>query len=104
MELIDPTVPCPKPGTIRPGATVIEGTTLHGRPCRIIDNTGSVDPAELRAVLDALVAERRFGLRAVSPHGGNTLSLDHPDATHIQFGDRLYRLLLFPYEAHVEPF
>ncbi|MDA8389365.1 MAG: hypothetical protein M0Z76_01270 [Gammaproteobacteria bacterium] len=104
MDFIDPAVPCPKPGTIRPGATIIEGQAHNGRPCRIIDNTASVDPAELRDVLDALIRERRFGLRVVSPHGGNTLSLDHPETGHIQFGDQLYRLLLFPYEAHIEPF
>ena len=104
MDFIDPTTPCPKPGQIRPGATVIEGCAHNGRPCRIVDNTASIDPAELRELLDTLITSRRFGLHVVSPHGGNVLSLDHPDGGHIQFGDTLYRLLLFPYEAHIEPF
>ncbi len=103
-RFIDPDAPCPKEGEVRPGATVIEGVAHNGKPCRIVDNTGSVDPLELQAVLDALIAEKRFGLSGMSAKGGNTINLNEPAVSPVQFGDTLYRLLLFPYEARVEPF
>lgn len=101
---IDPKAALPSPGAVSAKATVIEGIAHNGRPCRIIDNTGSVAPGDLQAVLDALIAERRFGLGGLSAHGGQAIPLDHPTATHIQFGDQLYRILLFPYEARIEAF
>jgi hypothetical protein len=103
-RFIDPDAPCPKEGEVRPGATVIEGVAHNGKPCRIIDNTGSVDPRELKEVLDALIAAKRFGLGGMSAKGGNTINLSEPAVSPVQFGDALYRLLLFPYEARVEPF
>ena len=101
---IDPNLPCPGPESIRADAVIIEGHTHTGRACRIVDNTCSVPPEELIEVLNGLIAERRFGIAALSPHGGNALAIGRPSATHIQFGDALYRLLLFPYEARIERF
>jgi hypothetical protein len=40
----------------------------------------------------------------MSAKGGNTINLNEPAVSPVQFGDQLYRLLLFPYEARVEPF
>lgn len=101
---IDPNTAPPSPGAASAKATIIEGIAHNGRPCRIIDNTGTVPAAELYTVLEALIAERRFGLGGLSAHGGNAIPLDHPAATHIQFGNQLYRILLFPYEARIEAF
>jgi len=101
---IDPNTSCPNPGAADPHATIVESVAHNGRPCRIIDNTGTVAAAELRSVLESLIAERRFGLSGLSAHGGTAIPLDHPAGTHIQFGDRLYRILLFPYEARIEAF
>jgi len=101
---IDPSVPCPGPDSVRPDAVIIEGHTHTGRPCRIVDNTCSVPKEELAEVLNDLIAARRFGVAALSPHGGHVLAIGRPNATHIQFGDELYRLLLFPYEARIERF
>jgi hypothetical protein len=101
---VDPLAPCPVEGEIRPGATVIEAVAQNGKPCRIIDNTGKVDPRELRDVLDMLVREKKFGIGALSAKGGNTIALNRPSTTHVQFGDELFRMLLFAYEARIEPF
>lgn len=87
-----------------PAARVLEGTTHTGKPCRIVDNTASVDPDELAALLDDLIRERRFGLWGVSTGAQATISLEGPVGTHVQLGGRLYRLVLFPYEARIEAF
>lgn len=91
----------PEPG---PEATVIEGTAHNGNPCRIVDNTGCVPRAELERLLHDLIAEKRFGLNALSSTGSNAIKLGEPQFTHLQVGDDLYRFLLFPYEARLEGF
>jgi len=91
----------PPPG---PGATIIESTAHNGKPCRIVDNTGTIDHAELEQLLADLISERHFGLRAMSATGSNAIRLGEPEFTHMQFGDRIYRMLLFPYEARLEAF
>lgn len=103
-SFIDPRAPCPSEGDVRPGATVIDGVAHNGKGCRIVDNTGQVPRQELQDVLDALIREKKFGVGGRSASGGNTISLNQPLTTHIQFGDTLYRLLLFPYEARIERF
>ncbi len=85
-------------------ATVIEGVTATGKPCRLVDNTGTVPHAELESLLAELIEQRRFGLSGRSSAGGSTIRLGEPDFTHIQLGDSLYRLILFPYEARIEVF
>ncbi|NIR59376.1 MAG: hypothetical protein GWO02_07570 [Gammaproteobacteria bacterium] len=89
---------------VAPGASVVEGETRSGKPCRVIDNTGTVRRAELEQLLHTLVAEGHFGLTGLSASGGQTIKLGEPRFTHIQFGESLYRLLLFPYEAVIERF
>ncbi|MHB8253166.1 MAG: hypothetical protein ACYDEV_05585 [Acidiferrobacter sp.] len=101
---IDPNVPCPSPDSVHPDAVIVAGQTHTGRACRIVDNTRSIPKEDLAEVLNSLIAERRFGVAALSPHGGQTLAIGRPNTTHIQFGDDLYRLMLFPYEAHIERF
>ncbi len=91
----------PEPG---PHATVIEATAHNGKPCRIVDNTGRVPRAELEHLLESLIAERRFGLNALSASGSSAIRLGEPQFTHLQVGDELYRFLLFPYEARLEAF
>ncbi len=87
-----------------PAAHCVEGISHTGRPCRLMDNTGTVDRAQLQTLLDELIAQKLFGPQALSGAGDNTLRLDQPRITHIQFGDTLYRLLLFPHEARIEKF
>jgi hypothetical protein len=91
----------PPPG---PDATIVEAVAHNGKPCRVVDNTGTINRAELERLLADLIEERRFGLRALSAKGSNAIRLGEPEFTHMQFGDRLYRMLLFPYEARLETF
>lgn len=91
----------PPPG---PDATIIESVAHNGKPCRIVDNTGTIDRSELERLLADLIEARHFGLRAMSAQGDNAIKLGEPQFTHMQFGDRIYRMLLFPYEARLEAF
>ncbi len=85
-------------------AHAVEGRTHTGRTCRIVDNTGEVDRAELAALLEDLVRARRFGLLGMSAGADARIPLAAPVGSHVQIGGRLYRLLLFPYEARIERF
>jgi len=89
---------------ISPQATVIEATAHNGKPCRIVDNTGTVPRHELQRLLDELIEERRFGLGGLSASGSNAITVGAPAFTHIQIGEGLYRFILFPYEARIEAF
>ncbi|MCG6875668.1 MAG: hypothetical protein LJE97_11320 [Betaproteobacteria bacterium] len=90
---------------IRPDATRVAGVTRRGRACELLDNSGAgLSIAELQEVLDALIAQDRFGFAMASPAGGSTLDLERREAGHIQIGDRLFRLLLRRYTARIEPF
>lgn len=89
---------------LRPEAVVIQSFAHNGKPCRIVDNTGTVPRAELEALLQTLVKDRRFGIGGMSASGGNTISIGGPVGTHVQLGGTLYRILLFPYEARIERF
>lgn len=103
-DFIDPNARPPGPESLRPDATIVEGRTHNGKPCRIVDNTATVPEGELRAVLETLIHERKFGPGGLSASGGSTIRLGAPIATHVQFGEHLYRLLLYPYEARIEHF
>ncbi len=92
------------PPAPEPGATIIEAVAHNGKRCRVVDNTGTIEPVELERLLADLVEMRRFGLRGLSAKGSGTIRLGEPEFTHIQFGERIYRMLLFPYEARLEAF
>lgn len=87
-----------------PGALIVEGATASGKRCRVIDNTGTVERAELLNLLDKLISEKRFGFSGVSSAGGSTVTIGAPVFAHVQLGGELYRLILFPYEARIERF
>lgn len=89
---------------LSPEAIVVTGETRNGKACRIVDNTGSIDIAELRALLDQLIEDGRFGLSGRSLAGDSRMVIGAPDFTHIQFGETVYRFVLFPYEARIEAF
>lgn len=91
--------------SLREDAVRIEGTTLGGKSCVLVDNTGEGLPrAELEALLRELVAEEVFGFHALSAAGSSTIELDRHDFGHVQVAGRLYRLLVRRYEARLEPF
>lgn len=87
-----------------PSATIIEGTAHNGKPCRVVDNTGTIPRAELEQLLADLIEQKRFGLNALSATGSSAIKLGEPQFTHLQMGEELYRFLLFPYEARLEEF
>ncbi|HSD44291.1 MAG TPA: hypothetical protein VLD36_20805 [Burkholderiales bacterium] len=90
---------------LRPDATRLGGTTRRGKPCELIDNSGDRLPAaELQAILDALIREDRFGFAAATAAGGSTLDLARRESAHIQVEGRLYRLIVFRYQARIERF
>ncbi|MFN4263762.1 MAG: hypothetical protein ACK4IT_09195 [Thioalkalivibrionaceae bacterium] len=89
---------------VAPGAQIVEGVTRSGKPCRVVDDTGTIAREELESFLAHLIAEDQFGLKLISAVGSNALKLGEPQFTHVQFGDSLYRLLLFPYEARLQGF
>lgn len=85
-------------------ATIVDGYAHNGKPCRVVDNTGTIPRDELVAFLDELVEQQRFGMSGLSSTGGNTIRLGEPELVHVQFGETLYRLILMPYEARIERF
>ncbi len=87
-----------------PETVIIEGATVSGKRCRIIDNTGTVERAELQNLLDELIREKRFGFSGISSVGGSAITIGAPVFAHVQLGGKLYRLVLFPYEARIERF
>lgn len=85
-------------------AIVLEGIAHNGKSCRIVDNTGTVPFTELRSLLDELIDDGRFGITGRSMSGDGRMLIGAPDFTHIQLGDKVYRFILFPYEARIEAF
>ena len=107
----DTPAPLPPPGEfdrlnpIRPDATRVTGVTRRGRACELLDNTGAGLSLEaLREILEALIAQDRFGMAMTSAAGGSTLDLERREMGHIQIGDGLFRLLVHRYTARIEPF
>jgi len=90
---------------LRPDAARLRGTTRRGKACELVDNSGDQLPLpELQAILDALVREDRFGFAAASESGGATLDLARREGAHIQIRGNLYRLIVYRYQARIEPF
>jgi len=82
---------------------IVISHTPSGRECCLKDMTQSLPKAELEQLMDQLLEQKLFGFNMLSDTSG-TMSLDKPRLTHIQIGEQLYRLLLFPYEAQIETF
>ncbi|MHB8346259.1 MAG: hypothetical protein ACYDHM_03575 [Acidiferrobacterales bacterium] len=89
---------------INANAAIVDGTMSNGHACRLVDNTGEIDLRALEELLRALILEGRFGGAGLSPAGGNTVTIGAPQYGHVQVGEELYRLLVFPYEARIERF
>lgn len=89
---------------LSPDAIVVNGRTLNGKACRVVDNTGTVPMQELQQLLDQLINDKRFGLSGKSLAGDTRIRIGEPDFTHMQIGNTLYRFILFPYEARIETF
>ena len=90
---------------LRTDAVTWTSSTLQGKACRLIDNTGDNLPEqECRAILQSLVENGLFGFHSLSAQGGDTINLERRESSHIQVGEKLYRLIVYRYEARIECF
>lgn len=104
-EFVDPSADFEACNPLRPDAVRLPGTTRGGKPCILVNNTGKALPeTELRAILAGLIENDAFGIKGRSASGANTIALARREATHIQIGADLYRLIVYRYEARIEPF
>jgi hypothetical protein len=104
-EFVDPSANFDENNPLREDAVRVAGTSKTGKHCELIDNTGRQLPLdELQAILNALIENEVFGFKSFSASGGDTISLDRRESSHIQVGDDLYRLIVFRYEARIENF
>ncbi|MDD3761069.1 MAG: hypothetical protein PHO57_09605 [Acidithiobacillus sp.] len=85
-------------------ARVVEGQTRRGKPCRVVDNTGTVAEAELRNLLNELIEQDHFQPLGLSMAGENSIRIGGPQTAHVQLGDDLFRLIVLDYEARIEGF
>lgn len=104
-SFLDPDADFDASNPLRPDAARLKGTTRRGKPCVLIDNTGAaLPPGELRQILDRLIENDSFGFRTLSANGGDAIRLERREASHVQVGENLYRLILYRFEARLEPF
>lgn len=104
-QFVDPAVDFDAQNPLRIDAVVITGSTARGKRCELIDNTGAQLPrAELEAILHGLIENGVFGFRPVSAGGADAIRLERREAGHVQVGENLYRLIVYRYQARLEPF
>lgn len=104
-QFIDPNADFDENNPLRDDAVIYSGVTKRGKACELVDNTGcDLDAAECQDILDSLIENEVFGFRTFSANGGETISLDRRESTHVQVGDDLYRLIVFRYQARIENF
>lgn len=104
-EFVDPLVDFDASNPLREDACTLQGQTRGGKPCRLIDNSGDALPeGALREILQGLIEAELFGFRTLSASGGDTISLERRESAHVQVGENLYRLIVYRYEARIEPF
>ena len=89
---------------ISENAIIVDGVAHNGNACRIIDNTGGIEVEELRSMLDGLIENKAFGISGLSAKGGDMMRIGEAEFTHVQIGEEVYRLIVFPYEARIEAF
>jgi hypothetical protein len=90
---------------LRADAMRYSHANARGKQCHLVDNTGQHLPEQAcREILQGLIENDLFGFRCLSPQGGNTIDLERRESSHIQVGDDLYRLVVYHYEARIEPF
>ncbi len=104
-SFVDPNANFDENNPLRDDAIHYQTTNKHGKPCVLVDNTGHRLNAEAcREILDSLIENDIFGFRTLSASGGDTISLERRESTHVQIGEELYRLIVFRYEARIELF
>lgn len=104
-RFVDPNIDFDAHNPLRADAVVVTGTTRRGKHCELIDNTGAHLPrAELEAILAGLVGNEVFGFHPVSAGGADSIRLERREGGHVQVGNKLYRLIVYRYQARLEPF
>ena len=88
---------------INKNAPKVSGTNHNDKKCELFDNTCSIPQQELKVLLAQLIADKHFGINALSASDG-IIYLDKPKLSHIQIKDDLYRLYLYRYHAIIESF
>lgn len=88
---------------INKNATKVTSETHNHKKCELFDNTGAIPQQNMEELLAQLVADKHFGINALSASDG-IIYLDKPKLSHIQIKDDLYRLYLYRYHAIIESF
>jgi len=89
--------------SLSPEAVIVEEVNSNGKTCQLIDNTGTIGRSKMSELLNELIQEEQFGIKAISSTDG-ILKIDQPRLSHIQINETLYRLILFRYQAVIENF
>lgn len=104
-SFVDPHANFDENNPLRDDAIHYRANNKHNKACSLIDNTGKqLNADECREILATLIDNDIFGFRTLSAGGGDTISLDRRESTHVQVGEDLYRLIVFRYEARIEMF
>ena len=104
-QFVDPNANFDENNPLRADAKEYNGQNRHGKKCILVDNTGkNLVADECVAILASLIENDAFGFRTLSANGGDRISLDRRESTHVQVGDDLYRLIVFRYQARIELF
>lgn len=104
-QFVDPNADFDENNPLRDDAVYYPGNTKRGKACELVDNTGcALAPDECKDILAELIENDLFGFHPFSANGGETISLDRRESTHVQVGDDLYRLIVFRYQARIENF
>lgn len=104
-SFVDPNADFDENNPLRDDAVNYQAINKHGKKCLLVDNTGKgLNEADCREILDSLIENDIFGFRTLSASGGDTISLERRESTHVQVGEDLYRLIVFRYEARIELF
>lgn len=102
---VDPNADFDLSNPIRSDAVTLTGSTRRGKACVLIDNTGDALPQqELQQILNSLIESDSFGFKTLSATGGDAIRLERRESSHVQIGENLYRLILYRFEARLEPF
>jgi hypothetical protein len=104
-QFVDPNANFDENNPLRDDAVRYTAVNARGKSCELVDNTGeSLDSSECLDILNSLVENDIFGFRTLSANGGDTISLERRESTHVQVGEALYRLVVYRYQARIELF
>lgn len=104
-QFVDPNANFDENNPLHAEAVFYRANNARGKTCELVDNTAKkLDANECGNILQSLIDNDIFGFRTLSANGGDTISLDRRESTHVQVGDDLYRLVVFRYQARIELF